>query len=150
MFLLALQVKVDLVPDGTMFIHIALILLMIWILNRTFFRPINRVLTARERKRGGGNGEAKDILLQVQEKNSRYNAEMLQARTRGYELIEKERAEAVNQRQLVVNKVKEETAQKVVIEKEELGRQVIAAKTSIALEADQIAEKITSNLLKTV
>ena len=44
---------IQLVPDGTIFIHIALILLMIFILNRTFFRPVNRVLDARERNKGG-------------------------------------------------------------------------------------------------
>lgn len=149
MFLLAFQ-KVYLVPDGTMFIHIALILLMIWVLNRTFFRPINRVLAARERKKGGSSGEAQSILKQVDEKQARYNAEMLRAREKGYELIEKERAEAVNQRQIIINEVKEETAQKVIAEKEELGRQVLSARADIAQEAEQLADKISSNLLKTI
>ena len=44
---------IQLVPDGTILIHIALILLMIWVLNRTFFRPINRVIQSHEKNKGG-------------------------------------------------------------------------------------------------
>ena len=42
-----LVAQIQLFPDGTLFIHIALILLMIYILNRTLYRPINRVLDTR-------------------------------------------------------------------------------------------------------
>lgn len=41
--------EVRLVPDGTLFVHIAIILIMIWVLNRTFFRPVNRIIESRER-----------------------------------------------------------------------------------------------------
>jgi len=148
MFFLAFQ-EVRLVPDGTMFIHIALILLMIWVLNRTFFRPINRILVSRERNKGGHSTEAQEILRQVEEKQARYNAAMLQARSEGYEIIERERSQAVAQRQIAVNNVKEETARQLALETEEVKRQTIAAKAVIEQEAEQMAEKISSNLLKT-
>ncbi|CAN5376098.1 hypothetical protein BH20ACI1_BH20ACI1_21730 [soil metagenome] len=141
--------EVRLVPDGTMFIHIGLILLMIWILNRTFFRPINRILAARERNKGGRSGEAQIILKQVGEKQQRYNEVMLKARSEGYELIEQERSSAVVQRQETVAAVKEEVAEKIEREKQELEKQTIAAKAAIAADAEQIAEKISANLLKT-
>ena len=98
MVLLAFQ-EVRLVPDGTLFIHIALILLMIWVLNRTFFRPINRVLESRERSKGGRSSEAQEILKQIGEKQSHYNSAMLKARSEGYEMIEQQRSEAVAVRQ---------------------------------------------------
>lgn len=149
MFFLAFQ-EVRLVPDGTLFIHIALILLMIWILNRTFFRPINRLLIARERSKGGRSGEAQTILKQVEIKQAHYNAEMLKARSTGYELIEKERSAAVNQRQETLGAVKEEVAATAAREKEELEKQIAAARATISQEADLLAEKISSNLLRTV
>jgi len=52
MHLLAAAEVIQLFPDGTIFIHIAMVLGMIWILNRTFFRPINRVLETREQNKG--------------------------------------------------------------------------------------------------
>lgn len=148
MHFLAFQ-EVRLVPDGTMIIHIALILLMIWILNRTFFRPVNRVLAARERNRGGHSVEAREILKQVEEKQSRYDAAMLRARSEGYEIIERERSQAVAQKQSAVGAVKEETARQLSLETEELKKQVVAAKAVIEREAEQMAERISSNLLKT-
>ena len=149
MVLLMFQ-EVRLVPDGTMFIHIALILLMIYVLNRTFFRPINRILESRERNKGGRSVEAQNILKQVGEKQVRYNKAMLQARSAGYELIEQERSAAVLQKQEKINAVKEEVTQKVEREKQALERQTAEVKATIATEAEQIAEKISSNLLKTV
>ncbi len=141
--------EIYLVPDGTMLIHIALILLMIWILNRTFFRPINRVLEAREKHKGGRFGEAEGILRQVSEKQTRYDAALLEARSKGYELIEKKRNQAVAARQSEIEKVKSEIANNVAHEKEEMVRQTAEARAAIAKEAEQMAEKISSNLLKT-
>ena len=149
MVLLMFQ-EVRLVPDGTMFIHIVLILLMIYVLNRTFFRPINRILESRERNKGGRSVEAQEILKRVGEKQTRYNQAMLQARSAGYELIEKERSAAVLQKQEKISAVKEEVSQKVEREKQALEKQTAEVKVTIAAEAEQIAEKISSNFLKTV
>ncbi len=142
--------EIYLVPDGTMLIHIALILLMIWVLNRTFFRPINRVLEAREKHKGGRFGEAEVILRQVGEKQTRYDAALLEARSKGYELIEKKRNQAVAARQSEIEKVKSEIANNVAHEKEEMVRQTAEARAAIAKEAEQMAEKISSNLLKAI
>jgi F-type H+-transporting ATPase subunit b len=149
MVLLAFQ-EVRLVPDGTLFIHIALILLMIWVLNRTFFRPINRVIESRERSKGGRSSEAQEVLKKISDKQSLYEQTMLRARSEGYELIERERAEAVAVRQEKIGAVREEVAQKIVQETEELNRQTVKAKAAIAQQAEQMAEKISSNILKTV
>ncbi len=146
MFFLAFA-EVQLVPDGTIFIHIALILLMIWLLNRTFFRPINRVIQTREKNKGGRFGEAAEILSRVEEKNSRYQAAILEARSKSYELIEREKAEALAKRQAEIEAVKIETEQTVSKEKEELNRQAAEAKTTIANEAEQMAERISASIL---
>lgn len=147
MFLLLFQ-EVQLIPDGSLFIHIALILLMIWILNRTFFRPINNVIQSRERNKGGRSSEAQEILKNVGEKQSQYDAAMLQARSEGYELIEKTRATAVSEREAKIGAVKEEVAQMVERENAELNRQNSEAKAAIAREADQMAERISLTILR--
>lgn len=140
--------KVDLVPDGTLIIHIAMILLMIWILNRTFFRPINRIVESREKNKGGRSGEAEAILKSVEEKEARYDAAMLEARSKGYELIEKERGKAVEKRKSKIGKVKEEVAQMTEREKAELERQTAETRAALAKEAEKMAEQISSNILK--
>ena len=145
--ILAFQ-SVELVPNGYLFLHIGLILLMIYILNRTFFRPINRILESRERNKGGHSSEADEILKSVEEKKLKYDAVMLEARSKGYELIEKERSEAILAKQTTINSVKEEVALTTAKEREELERQTNEARTMLAGEAEKMAEKISSNILK--
>ncbi len=134
-------------PDGTIFIHIALILLMIWVLNRTFFRPINRVIESRERNKGGRSSEAQEILKNIGEKQSHYEAALLEARNEGYGLIERERAQAVGDRQAKIGSVKEEVAQFIERENKELDRQTVEIKASVAQEAEKMAQRISSNIL---
>lgn len=139
---------VQLVPDGTIFIHIALILLMIWILNRTFFRPINRVLQTRARNKGGHSSEAEEILGQVNEKTQKYDAAMREARLEGYQLIEQQRTEALAKRQSEVEAVKTEVSETISREKDSIEKQTEEARAAIAAEASNMAEKISSNILR--
>ncbi|MBA2621491.1 MAG: hypothetical protein H0U87_09855 [Acidobacteria bacterium] len=140
---------VQLVPDGTIFIHIALILLMIWLLNRTFFRPINRIIASREQNKGGRFGEAERILQSVEAKNAEYNSAMLAARTQSYELIERQRNEALAKRQAEIEAVKNENEQTIARETNELNRQAAEARTTIAQQAEQMAERISASILRT-
>ncbi|MDQ3800535.1 MAG: hypothetical protein M3384_13885 [Acidobacteriota bacterium] len=139
---------IQLVPDGTILIHIALILIMIWVLNRTFFRPINRVIESREKNKGGRFGEAEAILQQVAEKNARFETVMREARSEGYSRIEAERSAAMAERQAKVEAVKTEVEQKLAVEKESLAQQAEEARRQIAAEARVLAERISSNILK--
>lgn len=139
---------IQLFPDGTLFIHIAMILGMIWILNRTFFRPINRVIQARDKNKGGHSSEAEAVMAQVGEKQERYNKAMLEARTAGYGIIENEKSAALSAREGEMNAVKEETAQKLASEKTEMERQTAEARTAIANEAAAMADTISARILK--
>ncbi len=148
MHLLAFAESIQLFPDGTIFIHIALILLMIWILNRTFFRPINRVIEAREKQKGGRGGEGEGILKEVGTKEAAYNKEMLEARSRGYELIEKEHAAAVAAREKQLGTAKADLSEKLAAEKQELQAQAGEARAAIEKEAEKLADTISANILK--
>jgi len=138
---------VQLIPDGTLFIHIALILLMIFILNRTFFRPINRIIEAREKNKIGGS-ESENLLREVSEKELRYNEALREARSKGYELIEQERGAALAQKQVTVSTAKEEAQATLTEEMSQLETQTAQARQTIASEAEKMAEKISSNILR--
>ena len=149
MFLLVFaEQSIQLFPDGTLFIHIALILLMIWVLNRTFFRPINRVIEKRELHKGGAGSEAEKILADVAEKESKLNQAMLGARSEGYALIEKERNAAVETRSRRIADAKTETSQRLADEKRLLEEQAAAARAAIQADADVLADRIAASVLK--
>lgn len=147
MFLLAFA-EVQLVPDGTLFIHIALILLMIFILNRTFFKPINRIIESREKNKGGRFTEAETLLTEVAEKEAKYNEALRDARSKGYELVEQERSAALALKEEKLGAAREEVEQKLSTENAELEKQTSDARQTIAAEAEKMAEKISSNILR--
>lgn len=148
MFLLAFAESIQLVPDGTLFIHIALILLMIWVLNRTFFKPINAILEKRSKQKVGRGGEAEEILRNVADKQKQYEKTMLAARSESYEMIESERTKAVEERQSAISAARAETAGLIAKEKELLRDGVAEARVEIVREAQKMAEKIRANILK--
>lgn len=142
--------SVQLLPDFSMFVHMAIILIMIWILNRTFFRPINRIIDARVKNKGGRYTEAEQILQDVEKKRADYNAALLEARNKGYELVEKERLAALAAREAELETVREEVSNKLSAEKTQIARQTETAREEIAKQAEVMADKITANILKTV
>jgi F-type H+-transporting ATPase subunit b len=143
-----LVAQIQLFPDGTLFIHIALILLMIFILNRTLYRPINRVLEGRIKNKGNYFGEAEELLKKVDEKESRYTKELLDARSAGYELIEKEQKKAAAAREKKLTEAKDDVAERLTSGRAEIEQQASAARASIETEADVLADRIASGILK--
>ncbi|HZH34573.1 MAG TPA: ATP synthase F0 subunit B [Pyrinomonadaceae bacterium] len=147
-FLAFAENSVQLVPDGTIFLHIFLILLMIWVLNRTLFKPINRVLADREKLTGGRSGEAGDILHQADAKLTEYERALRQARTEGYTVVENTRREALAARQQQIAAVKEETTQLIEGERAALQSQTAQTQNQLQADARVLAERITAQVLR--
>lgn len=148
MHLLLFAETIQLFPDGTLFVHIAIILAMIWLLNRTLYRPINRVLEAREKNKGGHSGEAAKILENAAGKEQQYSSAMLDARSEGYALIENEQKAATGARNKQIGEVKAEVAEKFDAGRAEIEKQAAAARATIATDAEKIADQIAANILK--
>ena len=54
--------SIQLVPDGTLILHVIIILVMIYVLNATLYRPINQILESREKRTRGRLTEAQEIM----------------------------------------------------------------------------------------
>jgi F-type H+-transporting ATPase subunit b len=150
MFVLAFaEGGVQILPDFSMVVHIVIILVMIWILNRTLFRPINKIIAARSTGKGGQFAETDSMLKAADEKETEYKAALLSTREEGYKIIERERGEAVAIRQEKVAGAKKEIAAKRQSDLDELSKQTEAARKVIAEEAVNLADEISKNVLKT-
>lgn len=147
-FLAFAENSVQLVPDGTIFFHIALILLMIWVLNRTLFKPVNRILEVREKMTGGSFGETGDILRQADERLAEYEKTLRESRASGYQMVENTRRESLAQRQLQIDEVKSDVESQIEREKADLNRQVEQARQRLASDARGLAERITAQVLR--
>ncbi|MBX3281273.1 MAG: ATP synthase F0 subunit B [Acidobacteria bacterium] len=139
---------IQLFPDGTMFVHIAIILVMIWILNKTLFKPINDVIAAREKNKGHEGGEAGAILEDVVAKEAAYASEIRDIRNEGYQLIEQRHNAAVAARNEALSKVKEDAAGTLSAGRSEIERQANDARREIETGAEKMADHITATILR--
>src|SRR6266478_9372994 len=96
--------SIQLVPDGTLILHVIIILVMVYVLNATLFKPINQILASREKRTRGRLTEAQEILANVSEKLSQYERALRAARTESYAFTEHERAGAMEDRQRQLDK----------------------------------------------
>ena len=134
--------------DGSFLVIFVSILLLIFILNRTLFAPINQVLDERERLGAGRLGEAKRLLSQYEERLRGYEAQLSAARADAYQSLEAQRKEAQAARQELLAQVKQDTGAQIAAAKDDLTKQSAAAQQNLESEARAMASLITSQLLK--
>jgi len=147
MFFALFAESIQLMPDGTLFLHIAIILLMIYVLNRTLFRPVNKILAQREEMARTGKGTAAEIIKKVEAGMSSYEQTLREARGEGYQLMEGARAEATRQRQTAIDSVKDEIARTVESNRAVLNQQVASARGTLEQDARRIAMQLKSQIL---
>ena len=139
--------SIQLVPDGTLFLHVLIILVMVYVLNRTLFRPINRILEAREKRTRGRLTEAEEIMANVGEKLTEYERALRAARTEAYALSEHERAAAMQDRQKKLDAMRTQLAASTAAEKKAIQAQAEAARVTLEADARRIAVEIGSRVL---
>ena len=139
--------SIQLVPDGTMVLHVIIILVMVYVLNATLFKPINQILAAREKRTKGRLSEAQEIMASVTEKTSDYEKSLRQARAEAYAYSEAQRAEAMKDRQQRVNEMRGQLAESLAREKQAIDRQAGSARAELDSESRQIAAEIGSRIL---
>jgi F-type H+-transporting ATPase subunit b len=148
MTMFAFAESIQLVPDGTLLFHIAIIITMVFALNRILFRPINRILDERENRTSGRSGEALEILQRVRESLSRYENSLRQARAESYRLLEQQQSEASVERQRRVVSVRKELEEQIEEQKREIQAQADAARVTLEGEAMRAAADISSQVLR--
>lgn len=146
--MLAFAESIQLIPDGTILIHIAIIISMVFILNRLLFRPVLRTLSEREARTHGRSDEARETIRKVGESLSRYENSLRQARAEGYSLLERQQAEANGERQRKVAEVRREIEEQLGEEKDEIRSQAEQARATLLGEAERVAAEIKTQVLR--
>ena len=142
------ETSIQLVPDGTLLIHLALIIGMVIILNATLLKPINRILEERERRTRGRLSEAAATLAVVEEKMQEHERRLRQARADGYALLEHERSALSREHDRKVAEVKTEIASWRFQEQEKLKIDASQVRNTLEAEARSMAFQISRQILQ--
>jgi F-type H+-transporting ATPase subunit b len=139
--------SIQLVPDGTLILHVIIILVMVYLLNVTLYKPINRILNAREKRTRGRMTEAQEIMSDVSEKLSNYERQLRQARAEAYAVSEQERTAAMEERQRNLNEMRQQLADSISKEKQTIQSQADEARATLENDSRRIATEISSRIL---
>jgi F-type H+-transporting ATPase subunit b len=134
--------------DGSFLFVFVSIILLIFILNATLFKPINRVLEERERLSGGRLAEARQLLARYDERLRAYEEQVRAARAEAYRHAEERRRQELAARQEAVAGVKGEVAAQIAAARQEIDSQSAAARASLEREAQAMAARISSQILQ--
>ena len=146
--MILLEAQIQLVPDGTLLLHLLMIAVMVFILNRTLLKPINHILAERERQVTGRRAEAERLAAETEEKLRRYNSALHDARVDGYRLLDKERAEGLKQREEKLRQVREQMSKEVAAQVETTRQQEEAAKRELETQAASMSDLISAQILR--
>ena len=140
--------SIQLVPDGTLLFHLAVIVMMVALLNATLLKPINRILEERDRRTKGRLSEANQTLLMVDEKLRNYESQLREARAAGYAAMEQERAILSKERERKLAEVKSEAGALVAREKERIKVEAAEVRNALGTTAQERAREISAQILR--
>lgn len=143
---LALAESVLSIDGSFLFVFIS-ILLLIFILNHTLYKPINQVLEERDRLGAGRIGEARQMLAEYEERLKRYESQLREARGEAYQRLEADRREATLGRQRMIAETKADVSAQIEAAKQEMAKQAAGARQNLENEARAMAATISSQIL---
>jgi len=142
------EASIQLVPDGTLLIHLLMVAVMVVILNRTLLKPINRILEERDKNILGKVDDAKTLLKARDERLHKYEAALRDARTEGYHRLEKERSQALKLKDEKVRAFKESLNKKLSEDIASTHEQEQQVQQQLEGQAKEIAEIISGQILR--
>jgi F0F1-type ATP synthase membrane subunit b/b' len=142
------ETSIQLVPDGTLLLHLLMVAVMVFILNRTLLKPINEILAEREKQVAGRLREAEVMAAESEEKLRRYNATLREARAEGYRLLEKERAAALKEKDEKVRQYREESSKTVAAQIEQTRQQEQKVRAELESQAVAVGDLISAQILR--
>ncbi|HKG46589.1 MAG TPA: ATP synthase F0 subunit B [Pyrinomonadaceae bacterium] len=142
------ETSIQLVPDATLLLHLLLVIVMVVVLNRTLLKPVNRILSEREKQITGSLREAEALAAESQAKLRKYHETLREARAAGYKLLEKERTEGLQEKEQQLRQYRDELSREVKAQLEQTRRQEQAVKGELEAQAATIGSLISSQILR--
>ena len=142
------EASIQLVPDGTLLLHLLMVGVMVFVLNRTLLKPINKILADREKQVEGSIEEAKLLSAETEEKVKKYNATLREARSEGYRLLEKERAAALKEKDEKIRLYRDDMSKTVADQVQKTRGQQEKVREELESQAAAIGDLISSQVLR--
>ncbi|HEX5661003.1 MAG TPA: ATP synthase F0 subunit B [Polyangiales bacterium] len=133
--------------DGTVFVQFAMFSIAFVILYALVFKPMVRLLDARDVAIEGSKQEAKHLETEVQQKQAQFEAELRRVQTAAGEERERLRGEGQERERALLDRVRVETQQLVAEGKSRLETEARIARAELSAQRNELAREIASRVL---
>lgn len=137
---------IDLFPNATFFVQLAIFFAVIAVLSRGIFKPIVALVDARQEKSSGSMEKVVRYEKIVEEKTAQYHGALQQARNEALTLKDKIRQEAGAEEKRIVEAARKDAEAALSKIRSELEADVVAAKEGLAREIPALASLIAKKI----
>ncbi len=133
--------------DYSIFIQIALFLLIWFFLARFVFTPFQRLLGEREQRTAGMKAEAETLLKETERLRMEYEGRITKAKEEGNSIKEAIRQEALQAREELLTHAQENAARFLQIARQQIQEEMQKDRELAVQEAEVIAQEMAEKIL---
>ncbi|MFQ5457722.1 MAG: ATP synthase F0 subunit B [Myxococcota bacterium] len=137
----------QILPDLTLLIQIALFLILIWAMNALLFRPALRVLEERDRQIAGGRAKAAALEAEVSSAMETYARGIREARAEGERVRARLVQEAASEEARIAEEGRAQTAESARSIRAEITRESAEARADLETRVREFAAMIAERAL---
>jgi F-type H+-transporting ATPase subunit b len=138
---------ITVIPDESVIIQIANLLLIIWILNLILYRPIRNILRQRKEKIEGLELRIETYNESAKEKDDAFASGIKEARTKGLKEKETLLQAAVEEEKQIIENVNAKAQAELVEIRKKIAEDTEAARVSLQEKVDEFADDICQKIL---
>lgn len=138
----------EIFPNWTFIPVVTLLLILVFVLNRLFFRPLGRVLDERHKRIEGAQQEAEQIRAISQGRLEEFDRKMREGRRESDEHMARITAEATQERHRIVSGKKTEVEKMLGEARADIQKRTEDAREKLLALRDKFAVLIASRILK--
>lgn len=133
--------------DWTLFLQVGQFVVLLLILNAILYRPMRGMMEQRRKKIEGGHKTARDLDSKIQEKMSRYQEKLDEAKHQAGSERMQMKAEASRQEHEIVEEARDVASSHVADIKEKVAKDAEIARRKLAEETKNVAAMIAGKVL---
>ncbi len=133
--------------DASLFIVFAIVWILVFVLSKIFFKPLQRVMNERKSRIKGDRETFEKSMAAYEQKVNEIEEKLKEAKNQALRLKEKYEREALKKREQILTEISTETRNQIEEAKKQLEKQVKSLKEELESETKRLAESIEQRLL---
>lgn len=139
--------EIQLFPDKTIFIQLAIFLLVLVSLNHFVFKPVLKLIRLRKERTEGERERLKELQEKTEGLVGDYESKMESAKQEGFRIKEGIRREGEAQAQRVIQEAKQASLSQLEKIKKEIERETEGASKQLEKEAEVLSQTLAEKVL---